>query len=89
MTNQKLLRKLSSYELRGLCIEHDLFNGGSVEQYTKLFELNDNAVFESNKDLGQYTWNLSLIIWTCTTDKTLNEIQTILALKIDELGLEI
>lgn len=56
-------------ELYTICNKYGFFTNGSIGQYNKLFELNNNGA-----DFDE----LSLIIWVCTTDRTRQEIKDIL-----------
>lgn len=58
---------MSSDTLYQLCNRYHWFNGGSNEQYRKLFELNrDGASLEE----------LALVIWICSPDAGRDEILT-------------
>lgn len=81
---KKTIKQLENYELRTLCIQENWFTGGSINQYNKLFELNESQVVEKENDLNKYIWNLSLVIWTCTPNKTLSDIQSTLILKMNK-----
>lgn len=49
--------RLDSGKLRNICIEHDWFTCGSIEQYEKLFQAND---------IGAGIDELATIIWICS-----------------------
>lgn len=62
--------RISNEDLRAFCIQNDLFNTGSNDQYEKLFRLNDR---------GACYYELSLVIWLCSdTDKSAQEISMML-----------
>jgi hypothetical protein len=56
---------IRSDELRSICIKNNWFTNGSINQYTKLFELNDS---------GASLDELALIIWLCSLNTTKQEI---------------
>ena len=55
-----------SDELRAFCIRNNYFTCGTSEQYSRLFELNDNG---ASIDI------LASIIWTCSDGADLAEIE--------------
>jgi len=58
---------MTNETLRNLCIENDWFTCGDNSQYEKLFEMNDN---------GATTKELATIIWLCSSDVTLVDVET-------------
>ena len=54
------------YALRNLCIENNWFTGGSNDQYGKLFKIADN---------GATIHELAIIIWLCSADTKLSDIE--------------
>lgn len=55
--------------LRELCIAHNWFTGGTVEQYNKLFYANEH---------GYPIEEIATIIWLCTDDYSRRDILSIL-----------
>ena len=59
------MNKLNSSELRALCIRENWFTCGTIRQYEKLFERNEQ---------GASMNELAIIIWTCSDNIPKDEI---------------
>lgn len=63
------MRLFTNYGLKHACIKYNWFTGGSNEQYSKLFEMNND---------GASLHELALIIWLCTPNADVQVIELIL-----------
>lgn len=63
------MKLFTDYGLRHTCIKYDWFTAGSNEQYSKLFELNND---------GASLHELALIIWLCTPNTEVQSIEYVL-----------
>ena len=61
---------MTKYTLRTLCVKNDWFTAGDNNQYSSLFEMLDN---------GAPIHDLALIIWICSADATIEEIEKVLS----------
>lgn len=58
---------MSNYELLDLCVRNNWFTAGSIKQYEKLFDRNNE---------GASIEELSIIIWICSSNASKDEIYT-------------
>lgn len=70
-------------ELRALCIEHNWFTCGSVEQYEKLFDVNRKLFDGEDAEDVVSTKDIATIIWVCS-NTSYREILNIVSTKRDE-----
>ena len=59
------MKLIDTYELRKLCIANNWFTAGSINQYEKLFERNNEEASITE---------LSIIIWVCSSNASKEEI---------------
>lgn len=59
------MKHLSCYELQELCVRNNWFTAGSIKQYKKLFDRNDE---EASLE------ELAIIIWICSSDVSRPEV---------------